>query len=266
MSKQWCQTNVTGDTVQSPDLTCATWNVHRAKGRDGKRDPGRIVNAIETAIAPIEPDVLALQEADEECPPHAQILDIPAIEATTGLHCIHTDPALRWGPESSGFLGTILFVAPRLNVVHTDLIDLAGHCHRGAVSLELTDGLTRFRLMSMHLSLSQSLRAVQMRTLGQYIRRRPSMQTVLLGDLNEWRPWGGFAFSKSMLGRKFSGPAPATFPTRTPILPLDRIMSDEPGTVREARVLNTPETNIASDHCPLVAKVTIKGTVLGEPT
>jgi endonuclease/exonuclease/phosphatase family metal-dependent hydrolase len=101
-------------TPSSPrDFACVTWNVHRGRGRDGRVDPERIARVLINDVLAESVDVLALQEADAECPPHAGILDIGAIEAATGLRHAHSERALRWGDESHGFLGSILFVAPR---------------------------------------------------------------------------------------------------------------------------------------------------------
>jgi len=238
-------------------LTCASWNIHRAKGTDGILDPARVVNAIESCIAPRGPDVLALQEADGDCPPHARIVDVAKIATATGLDYIHTTPELRWGPDSDGFLGTILFLHPRMQRTHADVIDLPGHCHRGAITVETIVAGRPCRIMSAHLSLFQPLRIVQMRIVGQYLRRRPKMQTILLGDFNEWRPWGGMMFSEKVVGRAFRGPAKPSFPTRFPVLPLDRILTDGPGVVENLSVLNAPETNLSSDHRPVFGAVTV---------
>lgn len=237
-------------------LRCATWNVHRGKGRDGKVDPARVVDAIAKDLAPRGLHVLALQEADGECRPHARILDVDRIAHVTGLEYVH-DPALRWGPESDGFLGTILFLSPTLVPTHADVIDLPGHCHRGAVSVETTFEDRAVRIMSMHLSLFQPLRIVQMRIIGQYLRRRPQMQTVLLGDLNEWRPWGGAMFNRRLVGTVFRGAARRTFPGTYPMLPLDRILTDADGDVQEVAAIATAELTSASDHLPLEAIVTV---------
>lgn len=238
-------------------LRCVTWNVHRAKGRDGIVDPDRVVNAIGSELAVHAGDVLALQEADGECRPHAGIFDIDRITKLTGLAYVHDTPALRWGPQSDGFLGTILFLHPRLQRTHADVIDLPGHCHRGVISAEVSVQGRACRIMSTHLSLAQPLRIIQMRTIGQYLRRRPKMQTVLLGDLNEWRPWGGLAFNARLVGTHVRGPASGTFPSGWPLLPLDRILTDAPGRVSDVQVLNTPATNMASDHRPLAGMVTV---------
>lgn len=243
--------------ITSPQLCCASWNIHRAKGSDGRVDPDRIRAAITDHLVPLNLDVLALQEADEECRPHARILDIDGIGHATGLCYQHADAAMRWGPQSSGFLGTILFLHPRFTPTHRAVIDLPGHCHRGAVVIEATAGPVPFRLVSGHFSLTQPLRIVQMRIVGQYLRRRPPMQTVLLGDFNEWRPWGGLMFSARLIGQRFGGPVRGTFPSRYPVLPLDRIMSDRAGAISDAQVIASAPLRRASDHLPITGRITL---------
>ncbi|MEL7259655.1 MAG: endonuclease/exonuclease/phosphatase family protein, partial [Pseudomonadota bacterium] len=238
-------------------LRCATWNIHRAKGRDGVVDPERVVKTIESRMASLGLDVLALQEADEERRPHAKIVDVEQIARIVGLDYAHDHPNLRWGPESHGFLGTILFLHPRLRRLQTDLIDLPGHCHRGVVAIEVQTAGRNFRIASTHLSLSQPLRILQMRIFGQYLRRRPRMQTIFLGDFNEWRPWGGLMFNNRLVGTTLRGPAHRTFPSKRPMLPLDRILTDPPGRLSDVGVLKDPEFSASSDHLPLMAVVEI---------
>ena len=242
--------------MRARQLRCATWNVHRGKGADGKVTPRRVEDAIEQELARRGLDVLALQEADEECRPHARIFDVRRIAQSTGLAYIH-EPALRWGPHSDGFLGTILFLSPALVLKHTEIIDLPGHCHRGAVTVETMNGDRPVRIMSTHLSLFQPLRIVQMRIIGQYLHRRPKMQTVLLGDLNEWRPWGGLMFYHRLVGTRLRGGVRRTFPSKKPLLPLDRILTDAPGEVQNVRALSSAGMVAASDHMPLEAIVTV---------
>lgn len=238
-------------------LRCVTWNVHRAKGVDGRTDPSRVERVIATEIAERRPQILALQEADEDVRPHVGIFDVAAISDATGLRSVHCERELCWGEESDGFLGTILFLSPDFETVHADVVDLPGHCHRGAITVEARLGEREIRVMSTHLSLSQPLRVMQMRILGQYLRRRPDMQTILLGDLNEWRPWGGLMFQHRLVGRRFTGPARRTFPTRRPILPLDRIMTDREAAVSGVQTIRTEATRHASDHLPLLGEVTV---------
>ncbi|MBO9447416.1 endonuclease/exonuclease/phosphatase family protein [Ruegeria sp. R14_0] len=241
--------------MNTSTIRCATWNIHRAKGSDGQFDPARVVGAIEAELVPLRLDVLALQEADEECRPHARIVDVQKIAELTGLTYTQEAPTIRWSSQSDGFLGSILFLSDRFKRTHADVIDLPGHCHRGALALEtLVDGFP-LRIVTMHLSLSQPLRVIQMRIIGQYLHRRPTMQTLMLGDFNEWRPWGGLMFHRRIVGTAFKGPARASFPSRAPFVPLDRILTDLPGTVSEVQALRSEVLMRASDHLPVTGVV-----------
>ena len=236
-------------------LTITSWNIHRGRGEDGVIDPARTLDVLCHEVLGPPPDILMLQEADEERPPHGGILDLDLLEERTRLRSVHDAPDTRWGRDSHGFLGVILFAAPGVEVERVGILDLPGHCHRGAVIADIRKAGQPFRIVGTHLSLTQILRIVQMRTLGQYLFRREPRPTVLGGDLNEWRPWGGLALSRAVLGSRFVGPAPATFPVRYPILPLDRILGAGGARVAAVRVLDGPGIRMASDHRPIHAVI-----------
>lgn len=238
-------------------LTFVTWNLHRGRGPQnrGKVDPDRVFSALETEIAPLAPHILAVQEADEEERPHKGIFDPERIERITGLRHAHA-PDLRWSASSHGFLGSVLYISPEIRILDGALIDLPGHAHRGAVLLDLEHRGKHFTVITAHLSLLQVLRIVQMRTIGQHLARRHPLPLVLLGDLNEWRPWGGLAFSASVVGRNLAGRPVPTFPVRYPFLPLDRVLVHD-ATVTETHALTSEAVREASDHLPLYARVTL---------
>lgn len=238
-------------------LTVVTWNLHRGRGprNRGAVDPERVFRALATEIAPLAPDILAVQEADEEEPPHRGIFDPGRMEEITGLRHANGS-SLCWSRWSHGFLGGVLYLAPDMHVLEGALIDLPGHAHRGAVLLEVENGGRRFTVVTAHLSLLQVLRIAQMRTIGQHLARRASNPLILLGDLNEWRPWGGLAFSRSVVGRTLDGPAVPTFPIRSPFLALDRVLVHQ-ARVTEARALTGDAVKAASDHLPLLARVSL---------
>ncbi len=238
-----------------PGIGCATWNIHRARGADGRIDAGRIERVIGHDIAATLPDILALQEADGEEPPYPGLLDLARIEASTGLTCVHGPPDTRRGPHSDGFLGNILFLHPGFEIRSLGLVDLPGHYPRGALVAETRRDGRDLRIIATHLSLAQWLRVVQMRTLGQHVARRPPMRTLLLGDLNEWRPWGGLALSRRFFGTCLRGAAVASFPARCAFLPLDRILTDGPVAPTGVRALDGPEIRMASDHRPLIGRI-----------
>ncbi len=236
-------------------FSCLSWNIHRCRGNDGIIDPDRTLATLcaETPVARI--DALILQEADEEVPPHAGLLDIAAVEAATGLRYLHRDSAHRWSDDSHGFLGTIILLRPDIEVERVTLLDLPGRCHRGAVIADLVRDGQPFRLIGLHLSLMQALRWAQLRTVSQFMFRKPRRSTILAGDLNEWRPWGGLALSRRLLGVDLRGPAKPTFPINRPFLPLDRVLTTAPAQIRATTVLDGPGIRMASDHRPLHAQV-----------
>lgn len=236
-------------------LTLATWNVHRCKGRDGAVDAKRTARAIETELVPRAPDILALQEADDESARQAGLLDIPQVERATGLRRLSGH---EWGAESHGFQGNVLFLSDRLWIRQVEAIDLPGVWPRGAIAIEFERPV--LRLVATHLSLGQALRMVQMRTLAQFLARKPRLPTVLAGDLNEWRPWGGLALSRKVAGLDWSGPPRRTFPATLPLLPLDRVLVDRPGILDSVESIASKVIRDVSDHLPLVARLRPEAT------
>jgi endonuclease/exonuclease/phosphatase family metal-dependent hydrolase len=241
--------------AETDDFTCISWNVHRARGNDGVIDPARTLRVLQAEVWQEGAAALILTEADEEVPPHRGLLDIAGVEAATGLRCVHRDAGQRWGGESHGFLGVIVFLHPAFAVQEVTMLDLPGHCHRGAVVVDAQGPGGPVRLIGTHLSLGQPLRVAQMRTLGQHLFRRVPRPVILAGDLNEWRPWGGLALSPRVLGMRLAGPAPPTFPIRRPFLPLDRVLAGAGAQVAAVRVGDGPGIRLTSDHRPILGRV-----------
>ncbi len=241
------------------DIICVSWNVHRARGNDGQVDPERTVDTLLGEVLPEGAHALALQEADEEAPPHAGLLDLARLERETGLQPVQTEALHRWGPQSHGMLGVIVLMHRSLTVEDVVLLDLPGHHHRGAVVVDAAMQGQSFRLVATHLSLGLPARIAQMRTIGQHLHRRDPRPLVLCGDLNEWRPWGGTALSPRVVGLSLSGPARRSFPVRRPLLPLDRIMASDAAEITGFRVLDGPAIRATSDHRPVMARIRLSG-------
>lgn len=110
-------------------------------------------------------EVLALTEADAEQHPYSGVLDLEVIEDGTGLR-------------------------------HAETLVLPGLCQRGACIFDLERGGCEFLLIVTHLSLGQMLRIARLRIIRKYLHRRPEKPVILMGDLNEWRLWGGLAFTR----------------------------------------------------------------------
>ncbi len=241
--------------IPSPPFTCVSWNVHRGRANDGRFDPVRMLDVLRTEVWRSGAEALFLQEADAEAAPHAGVLDIAQVERITGLRHVQTSPASRSTEQSHGFQGVVVYLHSEVVVDDLHLISLPGMCPRGAVVVDATRANQKLRLIGTHLSLSQALRMAQMRIIGRHVAKLDQRPLILCGDLNEWRPWGGLALSRRVNGLNLKGPKRRSFPTRFPILPLDRVLTTMPGRVEGMEVLNGPGIRAASDHRPIVAQV-----------
>jgi endonuclease/exonuclease/phosphatase family metal-dependent hydrolase len=77
-----------------------------------------------------------------------------------------------------------------------------------------------------------------------------------MGDMNEWFPWGRPA---RWLHRYFGRlPLLRTYPTSFPLFALDQILVYPREALLDLEVIVTPETRIASDHFPLLARIALR--------
>lgn len=231
-----------------PTMLVATYNIHRGRGTAGWFRPGRIAGV----IAEIRPDLIALQEAQHYFRRGTGMLDAEAIEHDLGLRLLR----LAGRPGEQGWRSNLVLVRRDAEVLHGPVgLRLGGMEPRGAILVELDLGQGPFRLIATHLSLGAERRRLQAMALLAAMdtgagRRLP---TLLLGDLNEWRPR---ASALGVLAPVFGEPPPApTFPAFHPIVSLDRIMAQPAGLVACLEVHDTALARRASDHLPLKARL-----------
>lgn len=235
------------------DVAVASWNVHKCIGSDGRYDPARTV----AVIAELGADLVALQEVDRRFGRRTARLDPVALERETGLVPVPASDL----PDGLGWHGNALLVR-RGARWRLRRLDLPGAEPRGAVvaELELPGGAAPLRVVAAHLGLLQRCRARQAATILREVAQGPTMPTLLLGDLNEWRPDGARSALRvlSPLFGPVAGGLPS-FPSRLPLLALDRILGCPHAPVRALAVHDTPLARLASDHLPLKARVRLAG-------
>jgi len=232
-----------------------TYNLHGCVGTDGRYDPGRILEVIRET----QPDILGMQELRSNTGSDTELLDL--------LRRAYPEYHLVFGKtlkDSRGDFGNALLSRyPLTEYLDVDLEESAGYSGRmirpearRAIFARLDLGTEQLWVVVTHLDLRKRVRKGQGRLLVEAIRRhtRPSQEAVIfMGDLNEWRLLNPFLRSLDQLFSKHL--ARRSFPSRFPLLPLDRIWMSGKLRRHAVRAHRSRLSRRASDHLPLYADV-----------
>ncbi len=231
-------------------LRLLTWNIHACVGTDRNYHPHRTAQS----IADIKPHIAGLQEMDWRRDRIEGKTQFDIIAETLNINAV-PGPNIR---DHQGDFGNALFTS--LPVTDVRRIELAHKDRepRGAIDATLDADGSPIRVIVTHLGLLRSERRRQLDTLKHAINN-PNLQhhhaTILLGDLNEWRPapWGNL----NLTPHPFTTECRArTYPAKAPLLPLDRIyLTPNPATINISTTHpNCPKA--CSDHRPIIADTT----------
>jgi endonuclease/exonuclease/phosphatase family metal-dependent hydrolase len=227
-------------------IKVASYNIRKAIGLDRRRDPARIM----AVLAELDADIVALQEADRRFGTRASAIP-PYMFADHGSY----EPVtIDERPHSIGWHGNALLVRRGTQVEECHALHLPTLEPRGAVAatLRLVGGL-RLRVVGMHLDLSGIRRRHQARAILTHVAAGEPLPTILMGDLNEWRPRGGCLadFGEHHVAVDTGH----SFHSRRPVARLDRIFASADLIAQEAGVHRTALAQRASDHLPVWAQL-----------
>jgi endonuclease/exonuclease/phosphatase family metal-dependent hydrolase len=218
----------------------ATYNVHRSIGTDGIHDVARTAAVIRDTGAA----VLALQEVET----HRD--DPDALARSTGMTPL---PGHTITSTESTYGNLIL---TKLEVESSKSIDLSWERRepRGVIDARLrTPTGLRIRCLATHLGLAKRERIYQHRLLHTLLQSDWQGPTLLLGDFNEWHP---FASAIRILDGLLGKARPRrSFPSRLPLLPLDRIWVHPSSMLSSIHTHHSRIARLASDHLPVVAEL-----------
>jgi endonuclease/exonuclease/phosphatase family metal-dependent hydrolase len=227
-------------------LRAATYNIHQAVGRDGRRDPQRVAHVIQS----LDADLIALQEVDAA--PGLDTVSIQMTEmAAAGHYLAIPGPTITRSERSYGNA-----LLTRLEVERVERFDLtqAGREPRGAIDACLrSPGGEPLRCVATHLGLSARERRRQLEMLLRLLAEKWGQPLVLMGDFNAWAPFSRIERALSRL--MAPSPRPRSFPSSFPLLALDRIWVHPGRLLVDLRAHDTPLTRDASDHLPVVVKI-----------
>lgn len=224
-------------------LRVATYNVHRCVGRDGRLDVERTLAVLEG----LDADLVGLQEVDAHLSDDLGP-DLLSCARDLGYHGLH---GVTFTREDTEYGNALLSREPLVEIERLE-IGVPGFEPRGLLAGSLRCGDLRIRVAVTHLGLRASERRAQAGRILDWLSK-PVRGTVLLGDLNEWWP-----FERGLQGLDGAfGPTvrPASFPSRWPLLALDRVLVSSDIEVLEMRAHRSAAARMASDHLPVVAEV-----------
>ena len=231
-------------------LKVATYNVHGCVGTDRKFALGRTADA----IASLEADVVILQEVGDALrrwPAVNQAHDL-AEKCRMGYVVGYTMPVGPWG------YGNVVLTRGSISEVERFDISVDGKEPRGCLRLDVrVEGVT-LQVIGLHLGLGWRERRSQVRQLLAHGGALHGVErgVVIGGDFNDF----GIGATRILERKKFVDAAQArrdlraTFPSRLPVLRLDRLYSRGDVTVTGYNVVRSKLTRIASDHLPVVAE------------
>ena len=230
-------------------MKVASYNIHKCKGLDGAVRPDRII----AVLGEIDADLIALQEVDRRFGTRSGLLDPKEILRATGMHLLLQSDA----PHGHGWHGNALLVRSEPKFYLRERIKLPGLEPRGAI---FAGTRSRRGQISRHRRPPWIAAPVAARAGGRRCSppssNLPRLPTILLGDFNEWR-----RRRRSALGvlEPMFGVAPSvlSFPSMRPMFPLDRILGWPAGLVSDLEVHDSPLARQASDHLPLLARVSL---------
>lgn len=236
-------------------LRILTYNIHSCLGSDGQRLPERIAHV----IAPLRPDIVALQEVDVNRPRSGNLDQAHRIAHFLGMAC-HFHPSFQVAEEQYG--NAVLSRFPMRLVKAGPLPGPRRLEPRGVLWVAVTWQGMELQVFNTHLGLLPAERHLQIQALmGSDWLDHPSCRdpVILCGDLNV-PPRAGLC---QRLRRRLADAADTarhrhlrgTFPSRFPLVRLDHIFVSLGLDVVRVEVSSGRLTRMASDHLPLLAEL-----------
>ncbi len=233
----------------------ATYNIHKARGMDGRVRIERILRVLREVGA----DIITLQEVinrQERTPEEHQacyLADELGYHYGIGETRKHRDAAYgnvtlsRWKFET---------------VNHIDL-SIAGREPRGALRTDIRVGSEILHVFNVHLGTAIRERREQARLIDEHLLKALDVpgHRIVMGDFNDWN----HGLVTKTLSNEFHLtdlaqhlPRTRAYPALLPLVHLDHIYLDHELMIQQARFHRNRLSLMASDHLPLIAEVAFR--------
>jgi endonuclease/exonuclease/phosphatase family metal-dependent hydrolase len=231
----------------SMTLRILTYNIHGAKGVDGKRDFRRIGNFLKKQNI----DIALIQELHTLFADRDTDQDIADLMADHFLHIAAAPTVI--GPN--GWYGNALL--SKFPVTKRTVIDISkmGREPRNILEAFVQTPVGLLHVINTHKGLGYFERSQQMKKLNHLLRKKGDLPLIVGGDINEWHNFAGALRKLNITLCPI--PAGRTFPTALPLFHLDRMWCRPKNILVNSKVLKTKETKIYSDHYPVLSEIKI---------
>ena len=226
-------------------LAVATYNIHGCVGRDRKTSPERVAEVIRE----LDAEIVGLQEVDSRPGTTTESQQMDYLARVTRYEAI-SGPTIQRHDHS---YGNVLLSRLPIHAVRQIDLSLRGREPRGAIDADLETHGGRLRVLVTHLGLRAAERRSQLHRLSEVLPRDPLEPLVLMGDFNEWQPYRSTL--RKLRARFGRSQAPPSFPSRCPVIALDRIWISPLSSLVATHVHKTALARVASDHLPIKALV-----------
>lgn len=223
-------------------LRVVTYNVHSCVGTDRRYDPERVLNVLRE----LDPDLIALQEVGGLLT--GGIEQVQFFEQKLGMSMVAGPNRHR---RNIPFGNAVLVKGTIEEAALLDLTILPFEA-RGAIDCVVQTRIGPVRVIATHLGLLARERRRQVDRIADRLAERQMPLTVLLGDLNIFGP-------ERRILRRIGAPKVLpklySFPSRRPLMSLDRIWTIPNHRLVRLSAYRTALTKVASDHLPLIGVI-----------
>ena len=228
-------------------LRVLTYNIHHGEGTDGRIDLARTA----AVIARAAPDVVALQEVDNQTTRAHGVDQAAELGRLTGMHAAFGQAMAYAG---GGYGDAILSRFPLSAVRVHDLPTAPGAEPRCAIAARVEAGGEgrAFVVVSTHLEHAQApIRLLQAQALDRVLASAEAWPVILAGDFNDAPEGPAIAALRPQWADASAGQPDPTWPADRPQVKIDYVF------FRPAAAWRVVETHVidelvASDHRPLL--------------
>ncbi len=238
----------------------ATYNIHGGIGTDGRFDLARTA----AVITSLHADVVMLQEVGDHVRRQPTVNQAHELAESCAMSYAvgYTMPTGPWG------YGNVILTRGEIVTVTRFDLSVARKEPRGCLRVDLRLGELSVTAIALHLGLGFGERRRQVQTLlgGAGAVEGVSGPMVVGGDFNDFPPGACLALGRCLVdaGRAARDLRP-TFPSRLPVLRLDRLYTRGSMTLTGYDVVRSRDARQASDHLPVVAEYACRNGEIRTP-